>query len=175
MSLYPTREGGVTGAGAYHLVATAGRFRWTHDRREVASAVWREHCWDLFDGPGGPVMLSLVGGSVDGHTRVALIDHLGRVTSTFASAEPMSREHIGMVRDSFGAIRMVVRADGPTGLHVIDAAGEVLALTSRRRPPEGHGCDLLVTAEGAAVGTHLLFGLTLALELLRAGRLRLVA
>lgn len=163
-------------AGTYHLGAAAGRFRWTSDHQVVVTAAWREHCWDLYDTSGGRPLLSVVAGSVDGHTRVALIDHANRTVATFSSAEPMTREHIGVVRDNFGAIQMVVRADGPTGLHVIDPTGMVLALTSRRRPPEGTGCDLLVTEAGtAADAIHVLFGLTLALELLRTGRLRHVA
>ena len=163
-------------AGTYHLGAAVGRFRWTHDRQVVAPAAWREHCWDLYEESVGSAFLSVVAGSVDGHTRVALVDHPNRTVSTFSSAEPMSREHIGVVRDNFGAVQMLVRADGPTGLHVIEPAGHVLALTSRRRPPEGTGCDLLVTAAGEVAGTvPMLFGLTLALELLRTGRLRHVA
>lgn len=163
-------------AGTYHLGAAAGRFRWTRDHQVVVTAAWREHCWDLYEGPGGPAVLSVVAGSVDGHTRVALVDHPNRTVATFSSAEPMTRAHIGIVRDNAGAVQMLVRADGPTGLHVIDPAGVVLALTSRRRPPEGHGADLLVTTAGqTAVAVHLLFGLTLSLELLRTGRLRHVA
>lgn len=163
-------------AGTYHLGAAAGRLRWVHDHRVAATAVWREHCWDLYEDSAGPALLSVVAGSVDGHTRVALVDHANRTIATFSSAEPMTREHIGVVRDNFGAVQMLVRADGLAGLHVIDPTGVVLALTSRRRLPDGHGSDLLVTPAGEAAGTtHQLFGLTLSLELLRSGHLRSVA
>ena len=166
----------MNAAGTYHLSAAAGRFRWTHDHQVVATAAWREHCWDLYDCSQGSAFLSVVAGSVDGHTRVALVDHPKRSVATYSSAEPMTREHIGIVRDNDGALQMLIRADGPTGLHVIDPTGRVLAITSRRRAPEGTGCDLLVTPAGEeAEAVHVLFGLTLALELLRTGRLRHVA
>lgn len=160
---------------AYRLVAAGGRFRWIENRTEVASAVWRDHCWDVRGGPDDRALLSLVGGSVGGSTRVALVDHITRRAATFAAGEPMSRSHIGVVRDSSDGVLMVVRADGPTGLHVINPVGELLALSSRRRPPESHGCDILLTPAGGADGGALMFGVTLALELLRAGALRRVA
>lgn len=160
---------------AYRLLAAGGRFRWIENRTEVASAVWRDHCWDVRRAADDGVLLSLVGGSVGGRTRVALVDHVSRRAATFAAAEPMSRSHIGVVRDSRDGVLMVVRADGPTGLHIINPVGELLALSSRRRLPEGHGCDILVTPAGGADGAVLILGVTLALELLRAGGLRRVA
>lgn len=170
-----TGPGAEQGSVAYRLSAAGGRFRWTRDRTEVASATWRDHCWDVRRSDDDAVMLSLVSGSVGGRTRVALVDHVTRRAATFAVGEPMSRSHIGVVRDSWDGVLMVVRADGPTGLHVINAVGELLALSSRRPRPDRHGCDVLVTPAGAAGGVPLLFGLTLALELLRAGGLRRVA
>lgn len=162
-------------AVAYRLTASDGRFRWLHNRTEAASAVWRDHCWDIRRHADDAVALSLVGGSLGGHTRVALVDHLQRRAATFATGEPMSRAHIGTVRDSWNDVLMAVRADGPTGLHVINPTGDLLALSSRRRPPNGHGCDVLITPAGLAAGEALMFGVTLALELLRAGALRRVA
>lgn len=158
----------------YLLAAAGGRFRWTHDGAEVASAAWRDHCWDVRDRERGAVVLSLVGGSYLGRTRICLVDHAGRRTFTFAPGEPVSRAHIGTVSDSSATPVMLVRADGPTGLHVIDPAGGMLALTSRRRTPSS-GCDVLVLPAGAELGTAVVLGLTLALELLRVGGLRSVA
>lgn len=158
----------------YRLSAAGGRFRWTQGRTEVASAVWRDHCWDIHRSEDDAVLLSLVGGSLGGRTRIALVDHESRRAATFATGEPMSRSHIGVVRNSWDALVMIVGADGPTGLHVINPSGELLALSSRRRPPDAPGCDVLVTTTGAACGA-LMFGVTLALELLRAGALRRVA
>lgn len=155
---------------AYRLSPVGGRLRWSEGRTEIASAVWRDHCWDIHRSHDDVVLLSLVAGSLDGRTRIALVDHLNRRTCTFSAAEPMSRSHIGMIRDSWDAPLMLVRADGPTGLHIINPAGELLALSSRRRPPESAGCDVLVTPQGSTRDA-LLFGVTLALELLRGGAL----
>lgn len=158
----------------YRLTTGAGRFRWTVDGRELASAAWRDHCWDLRDSESEAVVLSLVGGSFAGRTKVALVHHAARRTFAFAPAEPLSRAHIGVVSDSSGLPVMSVRADGPTGLHVVDPAGELLALTSRRRGG-GQGFDVLLLPAGTRQGTILVLGVTLALELLRAGALRSVA
>lgn len=169
-----TGADGTNRSAQYRLSAVGGRFRWVQGRSEVVSAVWRDHCWDIHRSEDDAVLLSLVGGSLGGRTRIALVDHENRRASTFATGEPMSRSHIGVVRNSWDALVMVVRADGPTGLHIIDPSGELLALSSRRRPPESPGCDVLFTPTGAGCGT-LLFGVTLALELLRAGALRRAA
>lgn len=158
----------------YVLAATGGRFRWTLDGAEVASAAWRDHCWDLREGERGAVVLSVVGGSYLGRTRICLVDHPGRRTFTFAPGEPVTRALIGTLADSSGAPVMLVKADGPTGLHVVDPVGGVLALTSRRRSPAS-GCDVLVLPAGADAGTPVVLGLSLALELLRAGALRSAA
>lgn len=168
-------ETGERESVTYRVSVAAGRFHWLQNRTEVASAAWRDHCWDLYQNEAERVVLSLVGGSDGGRTRVALVDHVSRRASTFAVGEPMSRSLIGVLRDSSDNVLMVVRADGPTGLHVINPVGELLALTSRRRQPDGPGCDLLVTPAGADCGIALVFGVTLALELLRTGALRRVA
>ncbi|HZQ27020.1 MAG TPA: hypothetical protein VFA94_04910, partial [Acidimicrobiales bacterium] len=82
---------------------------------------------------------------------------------------------LGIVRDSFGNVLLLVRTDGPTGLHVIDLEGNVLALAStlpgRTRP----GLDILVTGTRARQRIHLVLALTLAVELLRLDDLRTVA
>ena len=162
-------------AVGYRLAVSTGRYRWIVGRREVASAVWRDHCWDVCDSESGTALVSLVVGSDKGRTKVALVDHEHRTTATFVSAELMSRADIGAVTDSFGATLMLVRADGPTGLHVIDPEGNLLVLTSRRRSANGHGCEVLVTAAGAAHGTGRMLAVTLALELLRTGAIRRAA
>lgn len=158
----------------YRLAVSGGRYRWSVGRREAATAVWRDHCWDVCDSEQGRVLVSLVAGSENGRTKVALVDHEGRRTAAFVSAERMSRADIGTVVDSFGATLMLVRADGPTGLHAIDPEGELLALSSRHRGADAH-CDVLITAAGAAQGTGLMLSVILALELLRAGAIRRAA
>ncbi|HET7487338.1 MAG TPA: hypothetical protein VFJ85_05370 [Acidimicrobiales bacterium] len=167
----PTSDDAVV----YRLSAAGGRFRWLLDRVEVAHASWRDQWWDLYGPAGGRALLSLVGASVEGRTRVALVDHTARRAATFATAEPMSRSHIGVVRDSYDEPLVIVRAEGPSGLHLVDPSGGLLALSTRRRAGEGAGSDVLITRAGSLLGTELLFGVGLALELLRVGRLGRVA
>lgn len=166
--------GGAPGPVRYRLSAGAGRFRWTLEGVEVARASWHDHCWDVRDATSGAVLVSVVGGSYLGRTRIALVDHPGRRAFTFSPGGPVTRAHIGTAADSAGRPVMVVKADGPTGLHVVDRDGRVLALTSRHGGP-GPGYDVLVLPAAAGVGAPVVLGLVLALELLRAGALRSVA
>ena len=160
---------------AYRLAVVAGHYRWTSDHHEVASAEWREHCWDVRDTERDRVLVSLVSGSTGGRTRVALVDHEHRRSSTFVAGEPMSRSHIGEVCDGYGETIALVRGDGPTGLHLIDPSGRLLALTSRHRGRENSACDLLMMPAGAEVGTGFVLAMSLVIELLRTGVLRRVA
>ncbi|MGH9281573.1 MAG: hypothetical protein ACRD0S_01415 [Acidimicrobiales bacterium] len=162
-------------AETYRLLVAGGRYRWIAEHRQAASAVWRQHSWDVMDATGEVALVSLVAAVHESRTRIALVDHEGRRATTFTGAEPMTRAQIGTLSDSWGNPLLMVRADGPTGLHLIDPAGNLLALTSRQRSRDAHGCDVLVTAAGAALGRGLVLGMTLALELLRAGALRRVA
>jgi hypothetical protein len=79
------------------------------------------------------------------------------------------------VRDGYERIVLLARGDGPTGIHLIDSAGNVVALagrTSRGRI----GLDILVLGRAAEVSGHpLVLGVTLLLELSRVGELRRVA
>lgn len=161
-------------ATSYRVTTRAGRYRWNVDGSEVASAGWRDHCWDLRDG-NGEVVMCLTGGFDGGRSAVAMVDHVTGTTGTFAPAQPISRSQLGALVDGSGRVRVLARGDGPTGVHLIDSDGYVLALVSRRRRGDGHGADVLVTPAGSAHSSRQLLGVTLALELLRSGAVRNVA
>jgi hypothetical protein len=83
---------------------------------------------------------------------------------------------LAIVRDGDGRSSHVVRSDGPTGLHVVDASGAVVVLGSRAE--EGDGLDVLVLPQVAVgpqrVATTTVFGVITSLcvaELLRVGAL----
>ena len=163
-------------AETYRLVVAGGRYRWLAGRREAMSAVWHQHGWDVVAPGRETALVSLVPALLEGRTKIALVDHEQRRATTFVAGEPMTRAQIGTVHDSWGQPLLHVRADGPTGLHLITPDGRLLALSSRSRGRDGAAAhDVLVTAAGAELGTSLLLGVTLALELLRAGALRRVA
>lgn len=148
---------------SYRLAATATGFRWTVDNAEVAVAVWRDGTWDLADAATDQVNVTVVPvgacGPGDAPDRVAIVDHRGRMAATFAAED-------GIVRDSHGEPMLLVRGDGPTGLHVVDRDGVVLALGS---PLGAHrtGMDLLVTPAGLGERRRILMGLSLALTVMR--------
>lgn len=167
--------GGGHGAVLHRMTEIGPRFRWTVAGREVASAEWRGHCWELRDTDADEVVLTLVHGWDQGRTRVVLVDRRAGSTATFAPAEPMSGHDIGSVRDGDGLVVARVRAEGHGGLRFVDATGDLLAVTTRCRGVGSRATDVRVTAAGAARGTPFVLGLALALELLRTGRARRVA
>jgi hypothetical protein len=77
------------------------------------------------------------------------------------------------VRDSYDKVIMAVRNDGPTGTHIVDTDGRVLAMASRLGGSK-QGLDLLLTRAGVQRTETIVFGVTLATELLRKGQLSTV-
>ena len=69
-----------------------------------------------------------------------------------------------MLVDGLDRLVFALRGDGPTGIHVIDPRGDVVALASRASGQAG-GLDVLVTDAGSGAVTTLVLGLLLAVEL----------
>ena len=159
------------GPVSYRLTAHDDGYRWLLDGEEVAAGLWRDGTWNVVDSHSGKIAVTLIGVATEGRTKVAMVDHLSRVVATFTPAEPGVTSASGVVRDSYDQVLMAVRADGPTGVHVIDTSGQVLALASRLPVRTAPGLDLLLTRVGASRRESILFGLSLALELLRVGDL----
>lgn len=146
---------------AYRLAASATGYRWDIDKDEVATATWRDGTWDIAEATTGQVNVTVIPvGTADVPDRVAIVDHRGRMAATFSAED-------SILRDSHGGPMLAVRGDGPTGLHVVDRDGIVLALGS---PLEGgrDGIDFLVTPAGLGDRRRLLIGLSLALVIVRA-------
>ncbi len=141
------------------------------DGEEMVTASWRNGFWDVIDTVSGKVAVTLIAVCEDDRVRVAMVDHRHRNVATFIPSEREGAGAFGLVRDSYEQVLMGVRADGPSGLHVIDVDGRVLALASRNQPGQGVGLDLLVTKDGACRNQTIVFGLSLAIELLRVGEL----
>ena len=166
-------------ATSYRLAASGKRYRWLIKGEEAAVASLRSGTWDITDAATNRVDVTIIAVEVDGGERVAIVDHRGRTAATYTPAStPGASEPagVGIVRDSHGAPMLVVRGDGPTGLHVTDLDGNVLLMAGPADDGDGDGdgLDVLVT-RGGAEHRRMLLGLTLAIELLRAGRLRTAA
>jgi hypothetical protein len=67
--------------------------------------------------------------------------------------------------DDGGESVLVLRSDGPTGSHMVDQQGDVVAVSSWGDAPGI--TDLLITANGTHQSLALVFGLVLAAELAR--------
>lgn len=156
------------GPSLFRLTPHRSGYLWQADDREVAVALDRDGRWDVMDVDTGLVAVTLVAapGAVGG--KIALVDHRARLVATFQPAQDANG--LGLVLDSSDRLLMAVRADGPTGTHVIGSDGTVLALASRGGIA-GDAVDILLTGAGADRTETLVFGITLALELLRAGAL----
>lgn len=159
------------GPTSYRLESHPGGYRWLLDGEAVVTATWREGSWDVVDADSGKVAVTLIGAPPEGGARVAMVDHRRRAVATFLPAEDPTISRVGLVRDSYDHVMMAVRSDGPTGIHVVDTTGNVLALASRHGRGRAAGLELLVTRAGAGGQETVLFGVALALELLRSGEL----
>ena len=157
------------GPTTYRLTVPApGHVRWTVDGTEVASATERDGRWDVTDADTGHVAVTIIPAPTVSGPKVALVDHRARLVATF-DPTGVDAGGIGLVLDSYERLVLAVRSDGPTGVHVIDADGNVLALASQDEDAEA--IDVLVTGAGAARTETLVFGVVLALQLLRTGQL----
>jgi hypothetical protein len=165
------------GPVTYRLApAGPGAYRWTVDGEELVTAAWRDGTWDLYDLEGARPAATLVPVDVDGATRVAVVDHRARLVATFSPAPPDGSPGLGVVRDGYDRILLLVRGDGPTGVHMIDAGGNVVALAGRVGGEDRVGLDVLVLGRAAERTTvSVVLGVSLLLELARMGELGRVA
>lgn len=152
------------GPTSYRLERHKGGYRWLLDGEEVVSAVRRDGSWDVVDAASGKLAVTLVAISNASRCRVALVDHRRRSVATFVPAGD-DGPAMGLVYDSHERVLMAVRGDGPTGIHLVDADGQVLALASRHREDRG-GLDLLLTRAGDRRNESVVFAVSLTLELL---------
>jgi hypothetical protein len=153
------------GPASYRLEYQDGNYRWLLDGEEVVSAIGHEGVWDVVDTDSGKVAVTLIGTAEGNGNRIAMVDHRHRAVATFIPAQNDSAS-LGLVRDSHDRVMMAVRADGPTGVHMVDNEGKVLALASRHRPSL-RGLDLLLTRAGALRNETIVFAVSLTLELMR--------
>jgi hypothetical protein len=135
-------------------------YRWTDGGEVMAAAALRDGRWEVRDPETGRVVVTIVPAGAD-RPKLAVVDHKSRLIATFTPASPAGRA-VGVLEDGHGRLLMAVRGDGPTGVHVIDASGDVLALASPAT--DGDGFDLLLTEAGSFRATTLLFGVALAVD-----------
>ncbi|MDQ3570116.1 MAG: hypothetical protein M3396_05725 [Actinomycetota bacterium] len=153
------------GPASYRLESHAGGYRWLLDGEELMTATWRGDSWELVDTESGRVAVTLIGMSQEDGSRMAMVDHRRRAVATFIAAA--EDDHgFGLVRDSYDHVLMGVRSDGPTGIHMVDTDGRVLAMASRPAPGRCVGMDLLMTRDGARRTQTIVLAVSLALELL---------
>ena len=155
------------GPSSFRLTPADSGFVWGADGRDVAVAQLRDGRWDVVDVDTGHVAVTLIPAQTADGCKIALIDHRARLVATFTPGLE-DRNGLGLLLDSYERLLMAVRADGPSGTHVIDADGNVLALASTPGPASGE-IDILLTGAGALRTETLVFGVTLALELVRRG------
>lgn len=154
----------------YRLERHRGEYRWLLDGDEVATASWRDGSWDVAEANSGNVAVTLIATTRGDRTHVAMVHHRLRTTATFTLWESGASPDCGLVRDTHGKAVMALRGDGPTGSHLVDPHGRVLALITRRWGGRA-GLDLLATRAGGSGNECMILGVGLALQLLATGEL----
>lgn len=162
---FPTRR-----PAFYRLERHRGGYRWLLDGDEVATASCHDGSWDVAEANSGKVAVTVIATSRRDRTHVAIVHHRLRTTATFTLSESDASGGCGLVRDTYGEVAIALRTDGPTGIHLVDPDGRVLALITRRRVRRA-GLDLLATRACGSRNECTILGVGLALQLLATGEL----
>ena len=156
------------------LERTADRFAWYNEGTLVAEAAMMHGVWQIRDSRRRrvvtlmPLAPDLHGGSAESKAEIALIGPTARFIGTIDRGDDERGRADATARDEAGRSVLVMRGDGPTGGHIVDRSGEIVAIASW--DGERGNTDLLITANGARQPLSLVFGLLLAIELDRDER-----
>ena len=151
------------GPSSFRLARRGADYRWSVDGEVVATASLDDGRWEVVDAHTGTPAMTLIPVLTPTGVKVAVADHRSRRVTTFFPGSS-GGSALGMLLDGFDRMIFAVRGDGPTGIHVINPRGDVVALASRVQVPAG-GLDVLVTDTGAGSVPTIVFGLLLAVEL----------
>lgn len=157
---------------AYRLEGRDGVYRWWAGGAPGAIASWSSGMCHLRPAGEDTAALTLVPVANGRAVRVAIVDAEARLVCTLVPDR--GPRNLSTVCDRYEQPRLLVRGDGPTGVHVIDPHGNVMAIASRdTTDPDRSGLalDVLVVRPNED-GELVLFGVVLATELLRTGELR---
>jgi hypothetical protein len=160
---------------SFVLERTPDGFSWNHEGTLVAEAATVHGVWQIQDSRRRRVVtlmpLAPTAGEVSPESKgeLALIGPTARLIGTIDRVEAVWGRADATARDGAGHRVLVMRGDGPTGGHIVDRSGEIVAIASWDE--QHRHTDLLVTAKGARQPLSFVFGLVLAIELDRqAGR-----
>ncbi len=138
----------------FELKADLTGFIWRTPEIEIAQARIEDGIWRLYVNGAQRPAISMLAIRRDGRYSVALLDEaLDKIATVVVRLDPTqlprSKRFIAVVNDDAQTV-MVIHGDGPTGYHLVNKLGDVLALAS---PKEGFaltGLDVLLT--GASYG-----------------------
>jgi hypothetical protein len=148
------------------LVRTDDRFEWIADGTVVAGASLVHGLWQVVDARNEPVVTLMPLGSIPDTDRpgLALVGPNARLLGTvhLADDDDGGRTETS-ARDEQGRPLLVLHRDPLTGCHILDCAGEVVAVATWRT--KELVTDLVVTPRGTRQPLATVFGLVLATEL----------
>lgn len=150
------------------LAPTAGGFSLREGNEEVLTARCEGGQWTLLE-PDGQVFCDLLPLDIGDATAVCVLEPGMTTRATVYSLDGQGRD-VAMVRDGHGEPILVVRSDGPTGLHVVDMNGDVVAIAGSERKSD----PVLEVLVLAGCSNNTAFGVVAALlsvQLERAGLL----
>ncbi len=160
---------------SFVLQRTRDRFIWYHEGTLVAEATAVHGVWQIQDSRRRrvvtlmPVAVPGDDGRGESKAELALVGPTARLIGTIDRGDEDRGRADATARDDAGNPLLVMRGDGPSGGHVVDRTGEIIAIASW--DDQQSNTDLLITPNGARQPLALVFGLLLAIELDRqAGR-----
>ncbi len=179
ISAYCSCEFPLTQTASFSLTATTRGYSWVSHEGVLAEARQEAGLWQVHGSAHGERMLTLVAIRIENEIRVALLDAWLRTIATvivdpLALSDSGPHRDLGHVRNRRDKSVIAIYGDGPTGLHLVNRDGDVIALASTL-PGKRRGLDVIVTSPEVAPTPVTLGGVLLAVELARAGQLRPVA
>ena len=149
------------------------QYTWSTDGTVVAAASPVHGLWQIVDAQGHHVVTLMPGSPspADDPAALTLVGPTARVLGTICRDGEAAPQGDATARDDDGRAVLLHRVDGPTGSHMIDRQGEVVAVSSWGE--QDGVTDLLVTSSGTRQPLAMVFGLVLATELYRSADHRL--
>lgn len=155
----------------FELRADLTGFVWRTPKMEIAQARIEDGIWRLYANGSQRPAISMLAIRRDGRYTVALLDEaLDKIATVVVRLEntqlARSKRFIAVVNDDHQTV-MVIHGDGPTGYHLVNKLGDVLALASPKDGFALSGLDVLLTGARSASKPLEIFAILLAVVLSR--------
>ncbi|MDA8373912.1 MAG: hypothetical protein M0Z91_06660 [Actinomycetota bacterium] len=160
----------LQGAGTYELTPHSTHFAFSAPGAALADARLERGVWRIYERGSSEPRLSLLPMLRQGRYSVALLDEgMARAATVVVRTrvEPGAPERLLAAVNDDVRTSMVIYTDGPTGLHMVNRLGDVVALASPRAGGAMAGLDIASMGSDRLAAPAQLFGIFLSLILAR--------